>query len=75
MQLHKSLRTIKGGTSSFLEGKFWAAFHASEAAAVKKRVVLERPDFVRRVDRLPAPEAVAVHVVRLEHDVGRILEG
>jgi hypothetical protein len=42
---------------------------------VKKRVILERPDFVRRVDRLPAPEAVAVHVVRLEHGGGRILKG
>ncbi len=42
---------------------------------MKERVILERPDFVRRVDSLSAPEAVAVHVVRLEHGGGRILQG
>jgi hypothetical protein len=53
--------------SPCLESELGAAFYASEAAAVEEGVVLEGPDLVGGVDCLPAPEAVAVHVVGLEH--------
>ena len=50
-----------------LEGQLGAALHAAETAGVEEGVVLEGPDLVGGVDRLAAPQAVAVHVVRLEH--------
>ena len=50
-----------------LEGQLGVALCAPEAAAVEEGVVLEGPDLVRRVDHLATAQAVAVHVVRLEH--------
>ena len=53
-----------------LQGQLGVTLRTPEAAAVEEGVVLEGADLVGGVDRLVAAQAVAVHVVCLEHGGG-----